>query len=62
MGKDEEELLPQVVLMSLLTSSDVGVHVNNDVVGVAIIGHDVTELAVNKEHMCSRKTVNMGCA
>lgn len=45
--------------MRLLQSGDIGVHVSNDVVNVAVIDRDVTELAVNMGNMNSRKMVNM---
>lgn len=47
--------------MSLLKSGDVGVHVNNAVVNITIIGQDVRELAVNMEKMHSRKTEHIAC-
>lgn len=58
---DEEELYPQVVWLRLLESGGVGVCVSNDVVNVARIDQDVTELIVNMGDVCSRKTADMFC-
>lgn len=45
--------------MRLLQSGDIGVHVSNDVVNVAVIDRDVTELAVNMGNMNSRKMMDV---
>lgn len=48
--------------MSWLKYVAVGIHVNSDLVNVAIIGQDDAESTVNMGYMLSRKTVSTGCA